>query len=81
MMPALGLIKIPRAQWLPPLPVPLVLLWPLVPLCLGIARLLDHSRPVEAMQLRAAMQILGELRGLTIDVDTADHKRVRIWFV
>ena len=81
MMPALGLIGIPGPRWLPPIPIPLFLLWPFVLVFLGIARLLDRDRPAEAATLRTAMQAFRELRGLTIDVDTADHKQVRIWFV
>ncbi len=81
MMPALGLIGIPGPRWLPPIPIPLFLLWPFVLVCLGIARLLDRARPAEAAKLRTATQVFRELRGLTIDVDTANHKQVRIWFV
>ncbi len=81
MMPALALVGIPGPRWLPPVPIPLFLLWPFVPVCLGIARLLDRNRPAEAAKLRTAMQVFRELRGLTIDVDTADHKQVRIWFI
>ncbi len=81
MMPALGLIGIPGPRWLPPVPIPLFLLWPFVLVCLGIARLLDRDRPDEATKLRIAMQAFRELRGLTIDLNTADHKQVRIWFV
>jgi hypothetical protein len=50
-------------------------------ICLGLARLLDGDRPPEAAKLRTAMQVFRELRGLAIQVDTADHKQVRIWFV
>ncbi len=81
MMPALALFGIPGLRWLPPIPLPLFLLWPFVPVCLGMAKLLDRDRPAEAAKLRAAMQVFRELRGLTIDVDTADHRQVRIWFV
>jgi hypothetical protein len=80
MMPALGLIGIPGPRWLPPIPIPLFLLWPFVPVCLGIARLLDRDWPAEAAKLRTTMQAFRELRGLTIDVDTANHKQVLIWF-
>ena len=81
-MPTLALVGIPRLpRWLPPLPLPLFLLWPFVPICLGLARLLDKDRPDEAAKIRAAMQVFRELRGLTIDVDTADHEQVRIRFV
>ena len=81
MMPILALVGIRGSRWLPPLPVPLFLLWPFVPLGLGIARLLDRQRPVEAAKLRAAVLVFRELRGLNVDVDTADHKQVRVWFV
>ncbi len=81
MMPALGLIGIPGRRWLPPIPIPLFLLWPFVLVCQGIARLLEGERPAEAAKLRTAMQAFRELRGLTIDVDIADHKQVQIWFV
>jgi hypothetical protein len=80
MMPALALVGIRGPRWLPPLAIPLFLLWPLVPLCLGMARLLQGQRPSRAVKLRSAMQLLRELRGLAIDVRTRDHK-VRIRFV
>lgn len=80
-MPVLGLIAIPGPRWLPPLPIPLLLLWPLAPVCLGIARLLDIDRPAKAAKLRTALQVFRELRGLTIDVDTADRTQVRIRFI
>ena len=81
MMPALALIGIPGPRWLPAIPIPLFLLWPFVPVFLGLARLLDRDRPTEAAKLRAAMHVFRELRGLTIHVDAADHKQVRVWFV
>ncbi len=81
MMPTLGLIGIPGPRWLPPIPIPLFLLWPFVLVCRGIARLLGRDRPAEAAKLRTAMQAFGELRGLTIDVDASNHAQVRIWFV
>jgi len=81
MMPSLALVGIPGARWLPPIPLPLFLLWPFVLACLGIAKLLDKHRPNEAATLRAAVQVFRELRGLAIDVDAANHKQVRVWFV
>ncbi len=81
MMPALGIIGIPGPRWLPPIPIPLFLLWPFVLVCLGIARLLDRDRPAKAAKLRTALQAFRQLRGLTIDIDTADDRQVRIWLV
>ena len=80
MMPVLALVGIPRWRWLPPIPIPLFVLWPLVPLGFGLAKLLDHARPVEADKLRIGLQLFCELRGLSISVDTADHKQL-IWFL
>jgi hypothetical protein len=80
-MPSFVLIGIPRPRWLPPIPLPLFLLWPFVVVCLSIARLLDKDRPTEAAKLRTAMHVFRELRGLNIDVDAADNKRVRIRFL
>jgi hypothetical protein len=81
MMPALALLGVRGPRWLPPLPLPLFLLWPLVPLGLGLARILRRGRPAEAWRLRAALRMFRELRGLAIDVDTSDHTQVRIRFL
>ena len=80
-MPALALIRTVRVRWLPPIPIPLFLVWPFVPVCLGIAMLLERERPDEAKKLRAAVQVFRELRGLKIDIDAAHQKPVRVWFV
>jgi hypothetical protein len=81
-MPSLALVGIQRwPRWLPPVPVPLFLLWPFVPICFGLARLLEKERPEDAAKLRAAMHVFRELRGLSVHVDAADGKRVRIRFV
>jgi hypothetical protein len=74
-MPSLVLVGIPGPRWLPPVPVPLFLLWPLVLLCQGGAWL------VRSEKLWFAMRVFWELRGLVVWVDTRDHKQVRIWVV
>lgn len=81
MMPAFALIGIPGPRWVPPVPLPLFLLWPLVLICLGLAGLMVKVRPDESEKLRTIMMVFGELRGLAIDIETANHKPVRIWFV
>lgn len=81
MMPSLALVGLSRPRRLPPLPVPLFLLWPLVLFCLAIARLLQRDRPMHAARLRAAMQVFRELRGLSVDLDIAEHRQLRIRFV
>jgi len=47
----------------------------------NIAKLLERERLAQAAQLRNAGEAFKELRGLSIDVQTTDHKQVRIWFV
>ncbi len=80
-MAALALIRIARPRWLPPIPVPLFVLWPFVPVGLGLAGLLDRARPGDGAKLRTVMEVFRNTRGLTVDVDTADHKHVHIRFV
>lgn len=81
MMPAIGFVRIRGRRRLPPLPLPLILLWPLVPLGSGVAWLLGPSRPAEAAKLRLALRMFRELRGLAIDIDSAEHDRVRVRFI
>jgi hypothetical protein len=81
MMPALVLIRIPERRWLPPVPIPVFLLWPFVPVCVGLAGLLGRGRPAEAETVRAVVEVFWNMRGLTIDVDTADDEHVHIRFV
>ena len=80
-MPAFALVEIAESRRIPPLPLPLILFWPAVPVGFGLARLLRRSRPHAAEKLHLAARLCCELRGLDVDVDTADHKRVRIRFV
>ena len=77
-MPAVALVGIPGRRRLPPVPIPLIILWPLVPLCLAVAGLLRFGRPTEAAMLRTATLAFCQLRGLVVEVDTADRKQVRI---
>jgi len=81
MMPAIALIGVPGPRWLPPFPLPLFLLWPLVPVLLGIAALMKRSRPDDAKRLWLATRIFCELRGLSIHTRTGDHRSVRIRLV
>ncbi len=81
MMPVLALVGLPGPRWLPPVPLPVFLLWPLVLFCLGVAKLMDRPRPAEAAKLRTFMRVFCELRGLSIDVETAHRRPVRLWFV
>ncbi len=81
MMPTFGVVRFQGHRWVPPVPLPLFLLWPFAVVCLGTARLLDRSKPVEADKLRAAVHVFRELRGLSIEVDAAHGKQVRVWFV
>jgi hypothetical protein len=81
MMAALALIRITEGRRLPAIPLPLFVLWPFVPVCLGLAVLLDRAQQGQGAKLRMAMQVFRNMRGLTIDIDTADDKHIHIRFV
>ena len=81
MMPAWALVGVPGPRWLPPVPLPLFLVWPLVFVCLGIAKLLARENLDQATKLGTAMAVFCELRGLVIDVEAQDSKPVKIRFV
>jgi len=81
MMPFLALIGIPGPRWLPPLPLPLFLLWPVVLIGLGIAKLLDRGKTDGPGKFLLATRLFCELRGLAIDVDKVNQKPVRIRFI
>jgi hypothetical protein len=80
-MPTLALVGIPGPRWLPPVPVPLFLVWPLLPVCLGVAWLLERGRRDEGRLLRVVVAAFCQLRGLAINVDATDTKPVRIRFI
>ncbi len=88
MMPALGLIAFgSRKRWPVPLPIPVILLWPLILLGLagvflvqGILRLSGSSSTLVAAGKTGSMTFC-QLRGLKVDVRSSDGTRVLIWFV
>jgi hypothetical protein len=80
-IPSLVLVGMPGPRWVPPLPLPLFLLWPLVPLGLGLAGLMRLGGSRKAETVRTAALMCCHLRGLTIDVRSADRERVHIRFV
>ena len=80
-MPALLLIELPGPRWLPALPVPLFLLWPLLLIVRGAARIRERNHPVDAAMVRGFLQMLRDLRGLEIDVNTPGRRPVRIRLV
>ena len=75
MMPTIILMSLPGPRWLPPVPIPVIFLWPVIWLCQGIAWFFRSER------LWIAMRVFCELRGLDVRINTADHKQVRIWVV
>ena len=87
MMPVLGVVGVGGRRWAVPLPLPLVLLWPLVLVPLGAAagleRLLRRSsagrrRPTVA---GAVLAMLWQLSGLRIDICFARGVRVLLWLL
>lgn len=87
MMPVLGVIGVGGRRWAVPLPLPVVLAWPLVLVPLGVAAGLERLlRPSAAGAGRptvagAALAMLWELSGLRIDICTARGVRVLLWLL
>ncbi len=87
MMPVLGVVGVGGRRWTVPLPLPLVLLWPLVLVPLGAAAGLERLlRPSAAGPRRstvagAVLAMLWQLSGLRIDVCTARGVRVLLWLL
>lgn len=87
MMPALGVVGVGGRRWALPLPLPLVLLWPLALVSLGAAAGLERLlRPSAAGPRRptvagTVLAMLGQLSGLRIDVCTARGVRVLLWLL
>lgn len=86
MMPALVVIGVSRRKLIP-IPLPVLVLWPLVLLAfaavwtlrLGLAVL---GRPPGVLETaETGLRALFELAGLRIDVESADGVRFRIQFI
>ena len=69
-------------RWVP-LPIPLVLAWPLVAVALGITAICQRIAGVHPGQAvgvaRAILVALCHMSGLTVDVLTARGWRYRLW--
>jgi len=87
MPPAIALIAIgPASRWTPGLPIPLFLLWPFLALGLGSIRAAQWVRRGLGFggcleRVRAALELVCLLRGLKVDVRSAEAGRVLIWFL
>ncbi|MCY3844457.1 MAG: hypothetical protein OXH69_13060 [Acidobacteria bacterium] len=87
MMPVLGVVGVGGRRWAVPLPLPLVVLWPLVLVPLGAAAGLERLlRPSAAGPRRptvagAVLAMLWQLSGLRIDVCSARGVRVLLWLL
>ena len=87
-MPAPGLIAFgSRKRWLAPLPIPVILLWPLILLgpagvffAQGILPLSGSSSALVAAG-KTGLIAFCQLRELKVDVRSSDGTRVLIWFV
>ena len=80
-MPTFLLIGIPRPRWLPPLPLPLFLLWPVALGGHAFHRALRGRDPDRAARARVAVEAFEQLRGLSIDIETGGQRALRIWCV
>ena len=86
MMPLVGLVAVGGRRWAVPLPLPLVLLWPLVLVPLGAAAGLERLLRAEAGAGRptvagAALAVLWQTSGLRIDIRSARGVRVLLWLI
>lgn len=80
MIPTFALISLPDKRRLPELPLPLFLLWPLVPLSFALAWLMRRHAPQKAEALRVATHMCCQLQGLTVDIESSDKERVLVRF-
>ena len=86
-MPVVGVVAVGGRRWAVPLPLPLVLAWPLVLVPLGVAAGIERLlRPGAAGAGRptvagAALAMLWQLSGLRIDIRSARGVRVLLWLL
>ena len=87
MMPVLGVVGVGGRRWAEPLPLPLVVLWPLVLVPLGAAEGLERlllpsaASPRRPTVAGAVLAMLWQLSGLRIDVCSARGVRVLLWLL
>ncbi len=84
MLPAFGLFAMGPGRWWIPLPLPLVLFWPVIGLALGVVALVDKVRggargTGSLARARVVLLALCQLHGLKVDVRTATGMRVLVW--
>ena len=86
-MPVLGVVAVGGRRWAVPLPLPLIVVWPLVLLPLGAAAALERlfrwgaEGPRRPTVAGAALAMLWRLSGLRVDVRTARGVRVLLWLI
>ena len=88
MIPVLALVQVRRgARWWPTLPLPLFLLWPLIPLVVLIAGIVGGSQPGAhrlrrvGVGMRTAVEVMAAVSGLGVAVSSADGQGFRIQIV
>ena len=86
MPPTVALLGLGRRRWLVPLPIPLILAWPLVGLALGVAALIEavwgrSHRGGSPVFTKAALLALCELHGLQVDFRGARGGRMFLWML
>ena len=85
MIPVIGLIRIGKARWTVPLPLPVFLAWPFVLVALARVTLTERlvnrrSTHSKLTMARGGLSVLCQLSGLKIDVRSTDGSRVFVWF-
>ena len=85
MLPAIGLVRIDKARWTVPLPLPIFLAWPFVLVALSGVAVAERLAPTRSTHskltiARDGLVVLCHLSGLKIDLRSTDGSRVFIWF-
>ena len=88
MIPALALVRVRRrARWWPTLPLPLFLLWPLLPIVILIAGIVGgsqhgaHRLRRAGVAMKTAVEVMAAVRGLGVAVSSAEGQGFRIHIV
>ena len=86
-MPVLGVVAVGGRRWAVPLPLPLIVLWPLALVPLGAAAVIERlsrwraAGPRRPTVAGAALRMLWQLSGVRVDIRTARGVRVLLWLV
>jgi len=79
--PSIALIGVGIGSWRPILPFPVLLLWPVVALGLGILALVELAQAGSVRLAGALGAGFCQLHGLKVDLETAAGRRAFLWLL